>query len=199
MRLSSQRFRGLTDYGKTSSVRLCSRSTVKDFKKLPYHFSNESGEVRSHLAHLGAQVLLELQPVGGQGHHSVREALDVDQVDGRDVHACRDTERATEQLGDGEGLQRACAGWMCACVSRQDPQRGVQPLLQVYERAALPPCVITRDNCWSKVGKKGASWRLNLNTTKLMQRPELLTHGGARRIQDGLCLGVVHHHLLQAV
>ncbi len=27
----------------------------------------------------------------------------------------------------------------------------------------------------------------------------MLTHGGARRVQDGLSLGIVHHHLLQAL
>lgn len=30
---------------------------------------------------------------------------------------------------------------MCACFSRQDPQWGFDPSLQVYERATLPPCV----------------------------------------------------------
>lgn len=88
----------------------------------------------------------------------------------------------------------------CACFSRQDPQRGVQPLLQVYERAALPPCVITRDNYWSEVSKKGARWHLNFTNKAHLCFPSLLlTHGGARRIQDGLSLGAVHHHLLQAL
>lgn len=88
------------------------------------------------------------------------------------------------------------------------------PSLQVYERATLPPCVITRDNCWSRVGKKGARWSLTSRTVKLMPKSRtkkqtinvfkwdswiLLTHRAARYIQDGLSLGAVHHHLLQTL
>lgn len=132
---------------------------MKDFKKLPYHFSNESSEVRSHLTHLGAQVLLELQPVGSQGHHSVREALDVDQVDGRDVHACRDTGRATGQLGDGEGLQRACAGWMCLLVSPDRIRSEESSLCYRFMRELLCPPVLSPGTIvgprWAKKGQGG--------------------------------------------
>lgn len=77
------------------------------------------------------------------------------------------------------------------------------PPLQVYERAILPPCVNTKDNRKSKVGKKGAQV-LTKSCTKLgkqvwaNEKPSL-THRAAGCIEDGLRLGGVHHHLLQAL
>lgn len=72
--------------------------------------------------------------------------------------------------------------------------------LQVYERATLPPCVNTKDNRKSEVGKKGAQV-LSKSCTKQAranQKPSL-THRAAGRVEDGLRLGGVHHHLLQAL
>ena len=95
-----------------------------------------------------------------------------------------------------------------------------------------PPVLGTKDNYWSRVGKKGAwcslkcafeknwvqikrcgtqmviqlsmlqdSWRLFTPSCKWLKKEKYcsLTHGGARRLQDGLSLGAVHHHLLQAL
>lgn len=42
------------------------------------------------------------------------------------------------------------------CFSRQDPQRGCVPSLQVYGRASLPPCVKHQGQLLIQGGQKGA-------------------------------------------
>lgn len=55
---------------------------------MTYHFPDEGGQVGGHLAHLGAKILLQLLPILCQRDDPGGEALDIDQVNGGDIHAC---------------------------------------------------------------------------------------------------------------
>lgn len=56
-----------------------------------YHVTNESREIWCHLAHFGSQVLLQFLSVVCERDHTIGEALNVDQVNRRDIHSFRKT------------------------------------------------------------------------------------------------------------
>ena len=67
----------------------------------PHHVPDESGEVGSHQAHLGLEVGGELLAVVRQTNDTAGECLDVEEVDGRNVHPHGALAGVDDGLGPG--------------------------------------------------------------------------------------------------